>query len=510
MYQALTAQQTREIEAVAMRELGVSIAGLMELAGRAVADRVQEIAPRGEIVVLTGPGNNGGDGWVAARVLHEAGRDARVLAASEPTNLPEPAVAAFASAAAAGVRWESPSPAEAVVAFSRASLVVDSLFGFGVRGSLREPFASLVEALNDSDAPVLSVDLPSGVDSDTGASPGPAVLADHTLALMSHKVGHVQEPGRSLAGDVRVATLGVPSASLTAQGALEVWEIGDAAATLPVPDALDHKGSRGRVAVVGGSLGMSGAVVLAAWGALRMGAGYVTCAVPASVAGIVDAGVVPAVVLALPETHGCGLARDALEAASDLAETADSLVLGPGLGASAESRELARALLARVRCPIVLDADGLNAVAEDPSALAERRAPLVMTPHPGEAARLLGCDTSVVQIDRPSAARRLAEFADAVVLKGAGTLVASGDRIAAMTTGGPALATMGTGDVLAGAIGALLAQGVDIFEAACTAATVHGIAGEVASESLTIPGTTAPDVAQAMPAALARVLASGA
>ena len=504
MRRALTADQTRDLERRVMGAHGLSVAELTDLAGEAVAGAAVEMTPVGPVTVLAGSGNNAGDGWVAARLLLESGRAVSVHSLVEPRTLPEPARAAAARAMDAGVGVSTSLP----TALRDAALVVDALYGFGVHGPLREPASSWVDALAASGTPVLSVDLPSGVVADTGAAHGAAVRADRTLAVLALKAAHVQEPGASLSGDVVVADLGMPQEQVTPSEGLEVWDASDVAAVLPAADPQDHKGSRGRVLVVGGSAGMAGSVALSALAALRTGAGYVSVACPASLTDAVNVIAPAAVAIPLPETGSRALARESAQVAAALASRADAVLLGPGLGASDEARDVAMEVAGLVEAPLVLDADGLNAHARRLEELAARRAATVLTPHPGEAARLLGVGIRDVQDERLAAAERLSGDGFVAVLKGAGTLVAGTGRMGAVTTGTPALATMGTGDVLAGMLAALLAQGVAAFDASMAAAYLHGVAGVVGAEALTERGLTARDLVDHVPAALTRVAAA--
>lgn len=506
MRHLLTADEMREAESRAV-EAGATLAGLMEAAGAALAAEASAMAPEGPVVVAAGRGNNAGDGWVAARLLHSAGRDVRVLAISGPDGLPEPAAAASNAAVAAGVPWsEAAGPQDAVLAFAGAALVIDALLGIGARGEPRPPYAEVIEALNDSDALVLAADVPSGVDATTGVVAGEAVFADATVTFSAPKLGLALQPGRALAGDVVVADVGVPAAALEPDGAAESWDADDLAAQLPSPGVLESKYTRGRLLVVGGAPGMTGAVCLAASAALKAGAGYVTVACPAPSLPVIECKLTSPVKVALPAGAGGELDPSALDALVGLAARADAVVLGPGLGRSDATCAVARALLARCEVPVVADADALFALVGHVDALAGARGPVVLTPHAGEAGRLLGVGADIVEEDRLSAARELARDGAVVVLKGPSTIVAAGRRASVNATGGPGLAKLGTGDVLAGVLGALLAQGVAPFEASVLAVHLHGAAGDLASRDLTAVCCTAEDVVAYLPEAVRPLL----
>ncbi|MFA5843713.1 MAG: NAD(P)H-hydrate dehydratase [Coriobacteriia bacterium] len=507
MIHALTGIESLALERRAVEERGVTLSALMARAGEAVAVEAAGLAPEGRIVLVTGKGNNGGDGWAAAARLHAAGREVRVLAFGLPDDLPRPAGEAAEAAIRGGVDWTAPQSAEELLLELRsAACVVDALFGVGFTGVPRDPYAAAIAVMSDVAAPILAVDVPSGVDATTGATPGPAVIAARTVCFSAPKTGLLLLPGAFFAGEVVVVDIGVPGDLVDEVGTLEVWDRGDYRELIPLAGLDAHKGSRGRVLVVGGSAGMTGAVRLACVGALRMGAGYVTAAVPVSVADIVDAGVVPAVVVGLPETDTRSIATGAVERIAALAERADAVVLGPGMSRHPETAEVARRLVRELSVPLVVDADALVALAADLSALSGREFRTVLTPHPGELASLLGVEVREVQADRVSWAGRLAVAETVCVLKGARTIVAGEGRQVVTLAGNPGLATGGTGDVLAGMMGTLLAQGLPALEAGALAAYLHGRAGDLAAGACTQTCMTAEDVPLHLPGAVAETL----
>jgi NAD(P)H-hydrate epimerase len=330
-------------------------------------------------------------------------------------------------------------------------------------------------------APVIAVDLPSGVSSDTGSLPGPVAGADLTVTFAALKRGHVLPPACNVVGEVVVADIGI-AIDAAGAGLIEATDVASALGTR-APGA--HKGDFGHVLVIAGSLGKSGAAVLAGMGALRAGAGLVTVATPAGVHASVAAARPELMTEPLPEFAG-GLAADALDAALALAGTRDVVVLGPGLGQSEQTVRFAREFARRCATPLVVDADGLNALAGERAILAERSAPTLLTPHPGEAARLLGTNAAEIQMDRVLAASTLArECVATVALKGQRTLVVDpAGHVAVNPTGNPGMASAGTGDVLAGILGALLARGLSPRNAAAVAVYLHGAAGDAAAARL--------------------------
>ncbi|HSK46635.1 MAG TPA: NAD(P)H-hydrate dehydratase [Coriobacteriia bacterium] len=505
MLRALTAEQSRAAEQQAVATYGVSLLELMERAGEAVADEVEARFPVGSILVMAGPGNNGGDGWVAARVLHESGREVSVITLRRPEDLSGESAESARAAAAAGVRWLASEGAE-METLRSASVVVDALLGTGSRLPLEGAVAQWCRGIADSGVPVISVDVPTGVDSDSGAVDDSAVIADLTVTFTSPKLGVVTYPGAARVGELIVADIGIDPAITNGLSAPEVWTDDDYAALLPIPEPMTHKNERGRVLVVAGSGRYPGAAILAARGAMRSGAGYVTLAVPDSIVQIAQCHLLAAPVVGLPSGRSRTLSSSAASEILSLAAEYDAVVLGPGLTLSDGSVATVRSLVAKLTKPLVIDADALNALVDAHELIEQRTADTVLTPHPGELARLLGESVSRVQADRVFSSSRLAGPRRAVVLKGAGTVVSDVDRQVIITAGTPALATAGTGDVLSGVIGALLAQGLAPLEAGALGAYLHARAGEEAAGALTPMCVTAEDVPDYLPAAVRELL----
>lgn len=505
MLRALTAEESRSVEAAAFAAGRADAAALMARAGEAVADAVDSFGDGLRVTVLCGPGNNGGDGWVAARVAATRGHEVRVVSLRDPSRLPDPAVAAAREAMAAGVEWREggEEPDEALL---DADVVVDALLGTGSGLPLRGAVRAWCAAVGRSGAGVVSVDVPTGVDADTGAADPDAIRARVTVALGYPKRGHVLFPGADRAGEVVIADIGLDDPDSVATSAVEVWEPRDLAALVPRPAPDAHKNERGRVLVLAGSGRFPGAAVLAARGAMRAGAGYVTLATPEPVVAIAQAHLLAAPVVGLAAGRSHAFVSAAARQALDLARDHDAVVLGPGLTLTDGAAAFVREVVAGCPVPLVLDADGLNALVDATGLLGSRPAPTVMTPHAGELARLLATSAAAVQADRVSFSARLAHERCAVVLKGAGTVVSDGTRTAVNTSGSVALATAGTGDVLAGVIGALLGAGLGPYEAGVLGAHLHGRAGQVAARVHTPLGVTAEDVPDAIPVAYGELL----
>jgi NAD(P)H-hydrate epimerase len=450
---------------------GTPVEVLMERAGRAVAWQARQMLGGTygrRVVAVCGKGNNGGDGMIAARVLRAAGVRVDVFDLAAGVEVPL-----------------------LLRALHRADLAIDAMFGTGLHGPLEGDTGVVASALVETDGPVLAVDIPSGVDGATGAIPGGAVAADATVCFAALKAGLVLLPGAARAGDVHVVDIGIALPDT----ALHVATANDIAAWLPIRPLETHKWDAGGVLVVGGSGGMTGAALLASRAALRAGAGIVVCGLPGPGAAMRASGS-EVITRALPATPDGAL----VDVPTEGVERFAAVVLGPGLGNAAPTVAAVRRAIADLPRPLVLDADGLNALGGDLTPIAERRAATVVTPHDGEFARLTGQPPGD---DRVGAARELAQHSGAVVvLKGTRTVVADpGGQAIINTTGGPALATAGTGDVLAGIIAAFVARGIPVFEAAAAAAWVHGRA----VPSSHAVGLVAGDVVEALPHILTRL-----
>ncbi|MEN8181790.1 MAG: NAD(P)H-hydrate dehydratase [Myxococcota bacterium] len=490
----------RGLDRHTIETLGVPGELLMESAGRAVVDAVLALRPRDTpVLVACGSGNNGGDGLVAARHLHALGVPVRVALLVDPNELRGDPAANWSRLVAAGVPWEGGR-----FRVPEAALVVDAVFGTGLSRPVAGRAAEALERLGQTRGRTVAVDVPSGVCADTGRVLGVAVSADVTVTLGLPKLGLTLEPGRQHAGRIVVARIGIADEAPNLVPRSFMLSRAGAGGLLPARPAAAHKGSFGHVLVVAGSEGKTGAAALAAAGAVRGGAGLVTVACPASLNPILEVKTTEAMTVPVPETDERAFANNAQEAVLALAAERDVVALGPGLGRSLETQSFVRDLAKRVERPLVLDADALVALAEDPAALRARRAATILTPHPGEAARLLGTSASEVNGDRPAWARRLAERTGAVtLLKGAASLVAQPDGELTVTpTGGPALGTGGSGDVLTGLVAALLAQGLPAAPAAALAAYVHGACADRIAARRGRSGLAAQELAEEIPATM--------
>jgi NAD(P)H-hydrate epimerase len=483
------AAQQRALDSWAIEQHGIPGETLMERAGSALARISAAIVPEGRIVIACGRGNNGGDGHVAARVLGQLCREVTVIDMADDDGASlQPALAGAAG-------------------------VIDALLGTGFSGAPRAPISRAITVINGARVAnprirVIACDVPSGVDGSTGEVNGEAVQADATVTFHAAKPGLWIAPGKRHSGEVHVVDIGIPAEDQPVSPSVGL--IGsEVIAEVPRRDAGSTKFSAGSVLVVGGSRGLSGAPVLASLAAARAGAGYVTVAAPASVAPTIAGKLLEVMTIELPDDPETGPRRGSSRMAVERAARSGALVLGPGLGRLPAAQKFARDVAAHAKLPLVLDADGLNAHAAEENGielLARRGAATVLTPHAGELGRLLGLPSEEIDAHRLEHVRSAAERAQAiVVLKGDDTLIAEpGGRVAVSRGGAPALATAGTGDVLAGVTAAFLAKGIDPFTAVCAAVSTHLAAGVIAAEEVGVDGVIASDVIAALPRARER------
>lgn len=485
----------QRLDRMAIDEVGIPSMVLMETAGRAVADAAEARADEldGSVLVLAGLGNNGGDAVVVARHLHNRGVDVELVLLGDPSRASPDLVRQLAIAAKLELHPQvilSEDAAELAPLLARHPIIVDGLFGTGLTRAIEGRWARAIELVNASPGHVIAIDIPSGIDADTGGILGVGILAAETITFGLPKLGHLLHPGRAHAGVTRVVDIGIPF-RLLGQVVPRAWLLDDQilADAFPPRAPDDHKGRFGHLLVIAGSPDRPGSALLAARAALRVGTGLVTLAS--------DDETVRRAAPALDELMGLSLgptidAAHALPAIS----SRDALVIGMSLTAEGEVRDALREIIAQAEVPIVADAGALDALAPDLLPLSTRRRPAVLTPHPGEMARLIASDSKSVQRDRVGVARDVAAKSGAiVVLKGASTLIAEPDgTIAVVPTGNPGMASGGMGDVLAGIIGGLLAQGLPAALAARAGAYLHGLAGDRAAAERGMASLVASDL----------------
>ncbi len=515
----VTGTQMAQIDRCSIEEHGVPGLELMERAGAEVVEVIRDRWDGLEglsAAVVCGKGNNGGDGLVVARLLHEAGVAVRVFLTSPKEAQSPDTTHNLSRLADAGLAAEPyPMSEEGTAALQQADVIVDAILGTGFRGSLRPELAGVIEQINAAGQHVVAVDLPSGVEADTGQVPGVCVSASVTVTFGLAKIGHLFFPGRSFCGDLELTDIDFPpQAVATCPTRTFLISAEAVAALIPnrAPDA--HKGSCGSVAVIAGSVGMSGAAALTADSALLCGAGRVSLGVPASLNDIMEIKLTEVMTRPLPEVkrRRC-LSLRALGEIEAMLEKTDCLAVGPGLGTYRETAELVRRLLTRQlgggdRLPIVIDADGINAFSGFTDILKQGALahPLVLTPHVGEFARLTGTDKAALCEQPLEHARAFAtEYGVILVLKGAPTLVALPDgRVMVNPTGNAGMATAGSGDVLTGTVAGLIAQGLPADDAACVGVFLHGLSGDLARERLGQWGMKAGDISRCLPEAVSQ------
>ncbi|NVN98354.1 MAG: NAD(P)H-hydrate dehydratase [Geobacteraceae bacterium] len=509
---AVTAEVMQELDRTTISGYGVSGLELMERAGSHVAtiviSRFGNFKERTALIVA-GKGNNGGDGFVIARLLAEAGWSVSLLIFT----------AAYAGDAEANFRRTPPSvkqidfksavqsEIEAIVQGS--AVIIDAIFGTGLKSGLEGHYAGLAALINSSEKPVIAVDIPSGVDATSGRTLGGAIKADITVTFGAAKIGQLLYPGAGYVGELLVTDIGIPAVLVEKTAIIEFIDAEYAAKLVTPRSRTAHKGSYGHCLIVAGSCGKSGAAAMAANSAMRAGVGLVTLAVPCGIHPVVEVKTTEAMTVPLPESPAGAIAFDSLKVIEHLIEGKDVIAAGPGLGLDEETIAVIKGIVSTAKLPLLLDADALNAVAEDISILPGSSSPtVVLTPHPGEMARLTGASVTAIESDRIGAARHFAATNGCyLLLKGARTVIAAPDgRIAINSTGNPGMASGGMGDVLSGVITALLAQGYEPFDACCLGAYCHGLAGDMVAEEKGEIGLIATDVQEMVPYAFKKLL----
>jgi NAD(P)H-hydrate epimerase len=509
----VTSGEMREIDRVSSEQFGVPSITLMENAGSAAAEFALSSYPSAKTFgLICGKGNNGGDGFVVARKLHEAGREVRLLLLADPAELRGDAATNFAklptkSAAppfAVFKGWEDAKSAPEVFA---CGVLIDAILGSGFRPPVSGVYAEAIAKINAASAPVIAVDIPSGADADVmGEQTGAVARADAIVTFTVPRLAHIF--GNLTSGSTVIAPIGSPEEAIHSSLKLNMITPREIGLLLSPRPRDSNKGMYGHVLVVGGSLGKAGAAAMAGFSALRSGAGLVTVAAPRSVLSTV-AGFHPELMTEpLAETESGSISTQALGAFWHAAENKTVLAIGPGISRHRETAEFVRTVVQNSRLPVVLDADGLNAFEGKASELNGRGRTIVLTPHPGEMSRLTALSTAAIQRDRINVARSFAKEHELIlVLKGDRTILAHPDGEAWVNpTGNPGMATGGTGDILTGIIAGMLAQNPKReFEAVLAAVYLHGLAGDIARESMGEHSLVATDLVKTLPEAFRRV-----
>ncbi len=499
----VTSKEMREIDRNAIEKIGIPSEVLMENAGISVARRIKERF-RNEthlkVVILSGHGNNGGDGFVVARHLGNAGYNVETWLVGDEQKLSRESRVHFNSLVNSGYRVEKWDETRFDVLMDRmtdASVIVDALLGIGASGPLRQPYKKIIDYANGLNNFRVAVDLPSGVICDTGHVNNSAFLASMTVTFVSPKLGHLLFPGADYVGELFVEDISIPpiilkKTSLSKQ-LITSKIVRD---KLPIRSSNTHKGTYGHALIIGGSKDMPGAPTLATKAALRAGVGLATIAIPKSIQSMVFSHVSEAICIGLPEKESGNLSINGIETLFDKSKKYEALCYGVGIGLWEEGYNLLKKILDNLIIPIVIDADGINVLSNKLDILRNREYPIILTPHPGEMARLIKNSVDFVQQNRIGVTQELArEYGIYVVLKGANTVIATPEgEIYINQTGGTELAKGGTGDVLAGMITSFIAQKLSVKSSVLVAVYLHGLAGSLAVKSTSNYSIIATDI----------------
>lgn len=512
-----TAAEMMETDRQAIQERGIPGVVLMENAGRACCREMiasfGHLFP-GPLLVVAGKGNNGGDGYVIARILSDAGWQVKTVVLGNAEDIGGDALVMLQIMQQLKLPVSFVTKSKellSVFADDAPALIVDAVFGTGLNSDVRGLQAEAIQLINEADAAVVAVDIPSGVNGSNGRVMGDAVKAELTVTFDRAKIGHGSRPGADYSGTLAVVDIGIPLIGRSPlQSRVQLVDEAVAAGLLPHRPASGHKGRFGHLLVVAGSQGKSGAAALAGNAAVRSGCGLITVAVPACVHDIIEVKLTEAMGCSLEDEEGL-VALSALDSILALARERQALAIGPGLGVSDGLRTLLSTILEKVEIPVVIDADGLNLLSGQLECLTAVSArPVVLTPHPGEMSRLTGLSVVEIESDRFEVAKRFAQESGAVILlKGARTVIAAPDgRVNINSSGNDGLSSGGSGDVLTGVIGGLLAQGLDAFEAASLGAWLHGRSAELVSSGAGTAGMAATDLLPQLPVSRQELVSS--
>ena len=498
----LTSDQARFLDHVSMEEFGIPSIDLMKNAGKRIASKAKAMLNEyadPTILIVCGKGNNGGDGYAAASILHNDGLSVMIHSITTEKDITNESLAFFTECISLGIPNSFGTDLNDL---NRFDLIIDGLLGIGLKGAVRDNILPILNWINDSNTKVLSIDVPSGLNSDTGTCEPIAVKADITLTFGAPKVGMHLRLGPEYCGDIIVEDIGFPSLDVVDFPGSE-WRFIDENIVQdhfhkPKNDISKH--SAGKVLVIAGSRGMTGAAILSTYGALRLGAGLTITTSPGSLNEIYERSIIEGMTLSLDDDDTGIVGYEHYDLIMDKVEWADSVLLGPGLGRDISTQRLIKKLLVSVDKPLVLDADGLFPFSENIEYLSKREHPLIITPHFGELARLMGEQTELIISEFPTLMNMLIEKFDQVCLvKQVPSCIVQGKNIRINTTGNPGLATAGTGDVLAGMITSLISQGVNCYDSASIGAFVHGEVSDHLISHKGFRGQIASDLLEHMP-----------
>jgi len=506
----VTSQQIREIDRKAIEENNLSGLILMENAGLRIFQSLKNIYPDLRLkktIIFTGSGNNGGDGFVVARHLYNYGVKVKVFLLAPFNKIKgeaEENLNIITKMRVELIKTETTKLEEIQRAIQNSDLIIDAILGTGLQGKVTGLKAKIIDLINIANKEVVAIDVPSGLDTDTGKIEGPCIKAAHTVTLALPKIGLLIFPGASYAGKVTVEDIGIPSYLLknnkikTNMVTKEIVK-----QLIPFRATYSHKGSFGKVLILAGSVGMTGAAYLSSEAAMRSGAGIVVLGTPRSLNSIMEVKLTEVITLPLAETEKQSLGEEAEETISKLMKNYSVLGIGPGISRQAETQRLVRKVIEKSNIPLVVDADAIYALSEDLAILEKTKTPLVITPHPGEMAKLINKDIDFILNNQLDITREIAQkFGIVVVLKGARTIIANKEGETYINVGdNSGMATGGSGDVLAGIICSLIAQGVDNFSAAIIGVYIHSLAGDLARGIKGERGMIASDILSQVPQA---------
>lgn len=505
----VTSEEMTLIDKKTIEEYGVSSLTLMERAGKAVAQRIKEHFKKGKVLIIAGPGNNGGDGMVAARYLKRAGFKVKVYLVFEKEKL----------SLEAKTQLERLRKARIPFLITRdlreedlnGSIIVDALFGTGLKREISGELAQLIDRINSSGAPVVAVDIPSGISSDDGSIMARAIRADLTVTFGLPKRGHLLFPGAEYTGRLYVEDIGFPEELLNSSSIkVELPDKELIRSLIPERRRYSHKGTYGHVLIVAGSRGKTGACLMAARACLRSGAGLVTIGVPETLVSVFQSRVTDEMCLGLPDRGDGSLSKDALKEIIDFTEKkAQVLAIGPGIGVTEDTREIIKGLLGKIKIPVVLDADAINCLEDMPEVL-EGKGNCIITPHPGEFSRLTGIAKEEVEKKRIDLASAFSlKYNVTLVLKGVPTVIGHEGYVYINPTGNPGMAKAGSGDVLTGIVSGLMAQGLSGLNASILGVYLHGLAGDMGACDKGLWSLLASDIIEYIPGAFKELKGNG-
>ncbi|MBU0686618.1 MAG: NAD(P)H-hydrate dehydratase [Candidatus Margulisbacteria bacterium] len=520
----VTKEEAKRLDSFTINKLGIPAAVLMENAGRSSTFEILNRYPWiTSAAILVYKGNNGGDGLVIARYLHEAGKAVKVVLLADPKNFSGDALKNYKIAENLKIpmiKCVSGSTARIKFLLNKSDLIVDAIFGVGLSSKITGFLAKVINEVNKVTQPIkVAVDVPSGIDADTGKVLGTACKVDLTATMAFIKKGLLEPEARSYVGRVVVINIGIPTSILIKQPkkgksspakisekGIDIITSAFASNVLKIRKYDSNKGDFGRVLIVGGSRGMSGAVILAASSALKSGAGLVYAAVPKGISNIVESACIEPITLPLPESKEGSFCFDSIDPLAHKLNKIDAILIGPGMAASLEAKEfffefLSLLVKEKSKIPVIIDADGLNCLSENIEVLSKVTFPVVLTPHPGEFGRLIKSTIPTVKEKRIALSELFAErFKINLVLKGAYTLCTKGKKKTSINfTGNPGMASAGMGDVLSGLLASLIGQGIDPFSASKAAVFIHGLAGDVLERQIGVHGLIATSVVDTLP-----------